>query len=69
MFLGTRLAEGVSESAFFERHAHTVDMVYGRQLAEYLTRGVVTRSGGRIAIAPGARLLADEIAIRFLEGE
>ena len=69
MFLGTRLAEGVSENAFFERHARTVDAVYGRQIAEYVARGVVTRSGGRIAIAPGARLLADEIAVRFLEGE
>lgn len=69
MFLGTRLAEGVSESAFFDRHARTVDAVYGHQIAEYVTRGVVTRSGGRIAIAPEAQLLADEIAVRFLEGE
>jgi len=69
MFLGTRLAEGISESAFFERHARTVDAIYGRQIAEYVTREVVIRTGGRIAIAPGARLLADEIAVRFLEGE
>lgn len=69
MFLGTRLAEGVSGNAFFERHARTVDAIYGRQIAEYVTRGVVTHTGGRIAIASGARLLADEIAVRFLEGE
>jgi oxygen-independent coproporphyrinogen III oxidase len=69
MFLGTRLAEGVSERAFLVRHACTVEAVYGRRIAEYVTRGVVTRSGGRIAIAPEARLLADEIAVRFLEGE
>jgi oxygen-independent coproporphyrinogen III oxidase len=69
MFLGTRLAEGVGESAFFARHACSVDAVYGRQIAEYVARGIVTRSGGRIAIAPEARLLADEIAVRFLEGE
>jgi len=69
MFLGTRLAEGVSTSAFFDRHGTTVDAIYGHQIAEYVTRGVVTRIGGRIALAPEARLLADEIAVRFLEGE
>jgi oxygen-independent coproporphyrinogen-3 oxidase len=69
MFLGTRLAEGVSESAFVDRHGCTVDAIYGRQIAEYVTRGVVTRIGGRIALAPEARILADEIAVRFLEGE
>ena len=69
MFLGTRLAEGIAESAFVDRHGSTVDAVYGRQIAEYVTRGVVTRTGGRIALAAEARLLADEIAVRFLEGE
>lgn len=69
MFLGTRLAEGIAESAFVDRHGSTVDAMYGRQLAEYVTQGVVTRSGGRIALAPEARILADEIAVRFLEGE
>jgi oxygen-independent coproporphyrinogen-3 oxidase len=69
MFLGTRLAEGIAESAFADRHGYAVDAIYGRQIAEYVTRGVVTRIGGRIALAPEARLLADEIAVRFLEGE
>ena len=69
MFLGTRLAEGIAEGAFVDRHGSTVDAIYGRQIAEYVTRGVVTRTGGRIALAPEARLLADEIAVRFLEGE
>jgi len=69
MFLGTRLAEGIAESAFVDRHGRTVDAVYGRQIAEYVTRGVVTRIDGRIALAAEARILADEIAVRFLEGE
>ena len=69
MFLGTRLAEGIAESAFVDRHGETVDAIYGRQIAEYVARGVVTRTGGRIALVPEARLLADEIAVRFLEGE
>jgi len=69
MFLGTRLAEGISENAFLHRHGCTVDSIYGRQIAEYVARGVVTRSDGRIALAAEARILADEIAVRFLEGE
>jgi len=69
MFLGMRLAEGIAENAFVERHGRTLDAIYGRQLAEYIARGVVTRTGGRIALTPEARLLADEIAVRFLEGE
>jgi oxygen-independent coproporphyrinogen III oxidase len=69
MFLGTRLAEGISESAFLHRHGCTVDAIYGRQLAEYVARGVVTRIDGRIALTAEARLFADEIAVRFLEGE
>ncbi len=69
MFLGMRLAEGIVESAFVDRHGRTVDAVYGHQIAEYVARGVVTRTGSRIALAPEARILADEIAVRFLEGE
>lgn len=69
MFLGMRLAEGISESAFLHRHGCTVDAIYGRQLAEYVARGVVTRTDGRIALTAEARLFADEVAVRFLEGE
>ncbi len=69
MFLGMRLAEGVTESAFFDRHGCTIDAVYRRQLAEYVARGFVIRSDGRIALSPEALLFADEIAVRFLEGE
>lgn len=69
MFLGMRLAEGIAEKAFVERHGRTLDTIYGRQIAEYIARGVVIRTGGRIALTPEARLLADEIAVRFLEGE
>jgi oxygen-independent coproporphyrinogen-3 oxidase len=69
MFLGMRLAEGISEDAFLHRHGCTVDAIYGRQIAEYVARGIVTRNDGRIALAAEARLLADEIAVRFLEGE
>ena len=69
MFLGTRLAEGIAASAFLQRHESTVDAVYGRQLTEYVARGFVTRTGGRIALTDEARLFADEIAVQFLEGE
>ena len=69
MFLGMRLAEGISESAFLHRHGCTVDAIYGRQLAEYVARGVVTRIDGRIALTAEARLFADEVAVRFLEGK
>lgn len=69
MFLGTRLAEGVSGKAFAQRHGSTVDALYGRWLSEYVARGFVTRSGGRIALTDEARLFADELAVAFLEGE
>lgn len=69
MFLGTRLAEGISERAFLHRHGCAIDDLYGRQIAEYVARGFVTRNDGRIALTAEARLLADEIAVRFLEGE
>lgn len=69
MFLGTRLAEGVAESAFVVRHGTSLEAVYGHQIAEYIAREFVTNTGGRIALTAGAQLLADEIAVRFLEGD
>lgn len=69
MFLGMRLAEGVSERAFLHRHGRAADAIYGRHIAEYVARGFVTRIGGRIALTAAARLFADEIAVQFLGGE
>ncbi len=68
MFLGMRLAEGIREDAFLYRHGYTVDAKYGHLITELNARGLVSRSGGRLALTPQARLLADEIAVRFLDG-
>lgn len=68
MFLGTRLAEGIEDGAFLRRHGRDIDATYGPALSEYAARGFVTRIGGRTALTLRGRLVADALAVRFLEG-
>ncbi len=68
MMVGLRLLEGVSEAAFRQRHGVALAEAYGGILAEYIARGWVSHSGGRVALTATGRLLADGIAGRFLEG-
>lgn len=68
MFLGTRLAEGIEDGAFLRRHGRSIDATYGPILSEYATQGLVTRRGGRTALTLRGRLVADALAVRFLEG-
>jgi oxygen-independent coproporphyrinogen-3 oxidase len=68
MLLGTRLAEGIANDAFFLRHGRTIDATFGPTLTEYATQGLVRRIGGRTALTPRGRLVADALAVRFVVG-
>jgi oxygen-independent coproporphyrinogen III oxidase len=68
MLLGTRLAEGICDDAFMRRHGRTLEATFGPALTEYATQGLVTRTGGRTALTPRGRLVADALAIGFVDG-
>ena len=69
MFLGRVLLKESRNVHFCTDTVVLVDTIYGRQLAEYVARGVVTRIDGRLRSLRRRELFADEIAVRFLEGE
>lgn len=68
MMLGTRLAEGIVDDAFLHRHNQTIDATFAPALTEYVALGLVKRTGGRTALTPRGRLVADAIAERFVVG-
>ncbi len=68
MLLGTRLAEGIEDGAFLRRHGRTADATFGATLTEYAALGLVSRIGGRTALTPRGRLVADALAERFVVG-
>lgn len=66
MMLGLRLLEGVSRAAFRARHGRDLDAVYGVQIAELATLGVLHDTGEAIRLTPRGRLVANEVLVRFL---
>ncbi len=68
MILGIRLlADGISASAFRERHGRGLEELYGPALAELRELGLVTWDGERLRLTRRGVLVANEVAARFLE--
>ncbi len=68
MILGIRLvADGISASAFQERHGRGLEQPYGPVLAELRELGLVTWDGERLRLTRRGILVANEVAARFLE--
>ncbi len=67
MMLGLRLLqEGVSASAFQQRHGKTLLDIYGYQIKELAGIGLLTWDGERVRLTHRGLLLANDVAARFL---
>ena len=70
MIMGLRLRDGLSVEGFRDRFGRDVGEVYGRQIAELESLGLLEAAGGpdgrTLRITERARLLANEVFWRFL---
>ena len=66
MMLGLRLAEGVAHAAFRARHGADLATVYGPQLAELASLGLLVDDGEAVRLTRRGRLVANEVVLRFL---
>jgi oxygen-independent coproporphyrinogen-3 oxidase len=68
LVLGLRLvADGVSAAAFRARHGRELAGVYGATIAELKELGLVEWDGERLRLSRSGILLANEVAVPFLE--
>ena len=66
MMLGLRLAEGVSRAAFRARHGADLAAVFGSQLAELASLGLLVDDAESVRLTRRGRLVANEVVLRFL---
>lgn len=69
MMLGLRLAEGISHTAFRQRHGQDLAVTYGAQLAALAPLGVLTNTDGYLRLTTHGRLVANEVLVRFLPND
>jgi oxygen-independent coproporphyrinogen-3 oxidase len=67
MFLGLRLAEGVSRYAFEREFDTPLNSVYGPAAAELATLGLLLQTDGMLTLTPRGMLLSNQSFIKFLE--
>ena len=66
LFMGLRLAEGLSLDAYRVRFGHDVWTRYGAALAPAVEAGLLVRESGRIRLTPRGMLLANEVMQVFV---
>ncbi|NNJ09601.1 radical SAM family heme chaperone HemW [Chloroflexales bacterium ZM16-3] len=66
MMMGLRLNVGVSEDHFAGRCGARLEEVYGEQIAELVTQGLIERADGRVRLTLRGRMLGNQVFLRFL---
>lgn len=67
MFLGMRMAEGVSKSKFRQIFGKDIEEVYGEVIAKYEGYGMVKNSGGRVLLTDKGIDVSNVIFSEFLQ--
>ena len=66
VFLGLRMAKGISEEKFKELFSKDIFDVYKIPLEKYLKMGVLKKEGGRIFIKPEFLYVSNNILSDFI---
>jgi oxygen-independent coproporphyrinogen-3 oxidase len=67
MFLGLRLADGVSLSAFEHEFGRSLGSVYGSVADDLVRLGLLIQTGSTLALTPRGMLLSNQVFTRFLQ--
>ncbi|MEI6775687.1 MAG: radical SAM family heme chaperone HemW [Chloroflexales bacterium] len=66
MMMGLRLNVGVGEDHFAARCGEALGDVYGPQITELISQGLIERTPGRVRLTPHGRMLGNQVFLRFL---
>jgi oxygen-independent coproporphyrinogen-3 oxidase len=66
LMLGLRLAEGIGWAAFAERFGRPLEVLYGREIGEWVEQGLLVADDQGIRLTPRGRLLANRVCASFL---
>ncbi len=66
MMMGLRLNVGVGEDHFAARCGEALADVYGPQITELISQGLIERTPGRVRLTPHGRMLGNQVFLRFL---
>ena len=67
LMLGLRLEEGVSLEGFANRFDRAISSVYGEQLQELTSVGLLEQRDGVLCLTGQGRLLGNEVFLRFFD--
>ncbi len=66
ILLALRLADGIDERDFYARFGHGFWAIYGARCAPFLAAGLMTRTGGRIALSERGMMVSNAILTEIL---
>lgn len=66
MFLGLRMNRGVDTGRFEEKYGRSIDAVYGKTIAEEISKGNLAKNGRFIHLTEAGRLVGNSVFIGFL---
>jgi oxygen-independent coproporphyrinogen-3 oxidase len=66
MMMGLRLNAGVGEEHFAARCGASLSDVYGPEVADLTSQGMIERIAGRVRLTPRGRMLGNQVFLRFL---
>ena len=67
MFLGLRLAEGVSLDDFQREFGRSLESVYGSAAEDLVRLGLLIKNGSRLALTRRGMLLSNQVFSRFIQ--
>ena len=67
LMLGLRLEGGVDQITFAKRFGKTISSVYGEQVRELTSFGLLEETGGALRLTGKGRLLGNEVFLRFFD--
>lgn len=66
MILGLRLLDGIDEGEFLKRFGKELYEIYGKQIEESITQGLLMKSDGRIFLTEKGIDLSNRVFVKFL---
>lgn len=67
MFLGLRCNSGISEKSFFYNFGISIDEIYGKQISQLISNGLIMRENGCISLTERGFDLANMVFVEFMQ--
>ncbi len=66
MMMGMRLNDGISLEDFYDRFGENVTSVYGKQVEDLTSLGLIEQIDGALRLTSRGRPLGNEVFLRFV---